>query len=852
MRTSQTRRYSWLPALMIFMAVVALTIGGVTLLYIKDHLIARAGETLALAAADIADKLDQILMEHYRHIQVLAKAPVLRERDLRAASGYLDEVKKIYPVYRWIGVTNASGRIVAATEGQGVGSDWGRRPWFDAVRERVPVDVQDAQIFENCGEDLAVAFTAPITDMGGAFLGMVTACIGIRELQDVFAWTVRTFQLQRGVTGLLEWQFLTRDGDLIVDSLLHQEGKINLKHLALPSALFTGSAEPGYVEEEHLRRHVPVVTGYAQTEGTLTFPGLHWGVLVRMDRSAVLAPIQTVLMKLTVAGAFVFLPMLGFLLWATRRLRQEWVQVQEREEWFSTILRSIGDAVIATDDKGFVTFMNPIAQSLTGWNQKDAQGRPLEEVFHIVNEATRESLEGPVTKVFREGTVVGLANHTLLIARDGQERPIDDSGAPIKNTDGTLIGVVLVFRDITDRKQAQDALREREEQLRQSQKMEALGQLAGGVAHDFNNLLVPIMGYSHLLLSRLDSSDPLHGEAEQIKRAADQAASLTQQLLAFSRKQAVQPKVLALNDIVRGIEPMLRRLIREDIELVLTLRETIGTVRADPGQLDQVLLNLVLNARDAMPRGGTLTISTQNVEVDEAYGKRHVMPAGPYVVLAVSDTGHGMDEETRARLFEPFFTTKGQGTGLGLSMVYGIVRQSGGHIAVWSKPGQGSTFKIYLPRLNASADISTPRPVRVQSGRGTETILLVEDEDAVRNFVRQVLQESGYQVLVASHSKDAFLMSGRFEGLIHLMLTDVVMPRMNGHDLAERLRSSRPAMKVLYMSGYTDTALGRYGLDATWVPFLQKPFTPESLLRKVREVLHAPARSNPEDRVAFT
>jgi len=382
-----------------------------------------------------------------------------------------------------------------------------------------------------------------------------------------------------------------------------------------------------------------------------------------------------------------------------------------------------------------------------------------------------------------------------------------------------------------------------EEQFRQAQKIESIGQLTGGIAHDFNNLLTVIMGYSELMLNSLPSDAPLRDHVEQIKEAGKRASLLTQQLLAFSRKQVLQPRVLDLNAVLTNLDRMLQRLIGEDINLVTVPAPGLGRVHADPGQIEQVIMNLAVNARDAMPQGGKLTIETANVELDDAYAHEHIsVKPGPYVMVAVSDTGCGMDTETKARLFEPFFTTKepGKGTGLGLSTVYGIVKQSDGNIWVYSEPGRGTTFKIYLPVVEGMVETVEPGAVHTKSVRGSETILLVEDENSVRRLAHSILRANGYTVLEARQSKEALLLSGQHEGPIHLMVTDIVMPGMSGRDLAERLKPSRPNMQVLFMSGYTDKAIVHHGELDPGTAFLQKPFTPEALARKVREVLDSP------------
>jgi CheY-like chemotaxis protein len=372
--------------------------------------------------------------------------------------------------------------------------------------------------------------------------------------------------------------------------------------------------------------------------------------------------------------------------------------------------------------------------------------------------------------------------------------------------------------------------------------MEAIGRLAGGVAHDFNNLLTVIKGYAGLLLSlQADESNQQSKDIEQIMQAAEQAATLTRQLLAFSRQQPLQPKIINLNQVMAYLEKMLRRLIGEDIDLTTTLADELGQVKADPGQIEQVIMNLVVNARDAMPQGGKLTVETANVELDESYTRHYVdvMP-GAYVMLAVSDTGQGMNEETQSHIFEPFFTTKapGHGTGLGLATVHGIVKQSNGHIWVYSEPGQGTVFKIYLPRVQNPLELAQPDMPSTASLEGKETILLVEDNEMVRQLVRQVLDKNGYRVLVAHNGEAAIQVCKQDETLIHLLVTDVIMPGgMNGYEVAKLLTSFYPAMKVLYMSGYADEAIVRHGILEKGIDFLQKPFTPKILAQKVREVL---------------
>jgi signal transduction histidine kinase len=424
--------------------------------------------------------------------------------------------------------------------------------------------------------------------------------------------------------------------------------------------------------------------------------------------------------------------------------------------------------------------------------------------------------------------------------------PITHTGLVHRRKDGTLLDVevstdeitfegrparLVLARDVTTR-------RHLEEQLRQSQKMEAVGRLAGGVAHDFNNLLTAILGYCQLLERQLADQESLQSDVQEIRRAGERAASLTQQLLAFSRKQVLRAALVDVNVLVADLEKMLRRMIGEDIELVTVLRDDAALVRADPNQFEQVILNLAVNARDAMPQGGRLTIETACVELDDAYAREH-LPAlpGRYVMLAVTDTGAGIDAETRTHLFEPFFTTKGvgRGTGLGLATVYGIVKQFGGYIWVYSEPGHGSTFKIYLPEAR---DEREPRAAPPPAPRGgSETVLLVEDEATVRALARKALRAHGYTVLEARAGAEALDVRAGHAGPVHLLLTDVVMPGMSGRELAERITRAHQGTRVLYMSGYTDDAVLRHGVLERGTAYIQKPFTPDVLARRVREVL---------------
>jgi len=497
------------------------------------------------------------------------------------------------------------------------------------------------------------------------------------------------------------------------------------------------------------------------------------------------------------------------------------------EERFRALVENSSDALLLIDAEGRVTYLTPSSERHLGWKREQMVNRSIFDFVHpddrdLVGNRMAEALEHPLRPITQE---------VRFQHADGDWRIME--GVGVNRLGDPSVGAIVVnVRDVTDRRKLED-------QLRQSQKMEAVGQLAGGVAHDFNNLLTAILGYCSLMLDEVPQEDPLRQDLMEIQAAGERAAALTRQLLAFSRRQMLQPQVVDINTLIRQLEKLLRRLISEDVELVTALAADLQPVRVDPASIEQILVNLAVNARDAMPVGGRLTIETQNVEIDEAYTLTHVsMQSGPYVMLAVGDSGRGMDATTRARVFEPFFTTKeqGKGSGLGLATVYGIVKQSGGFIWVYSEVGHGTVFKVYLPPARTR---TVPRPSDVrprETAHGWETVLLVEDEDAVRALAREVLRRHGYIVLEARHGVDALRIAERHTDTIHLMVTDVVMPHMSGRELAERLSTVRPHMKVLFMSGYTDHAL-MYRELAPGSSFLQKPFTPEVFARKVRHVL---------------
>jgi PAS domain S-box-containing protein len=503
-------------------------------------------------------------------------------------------------------------------------------------------------------------------------------------------------------------------------------------------------------------------------------------------------------------------------------------QAEAERERLTAAIEQAGEIVLITDPEGTIQYVNPAFETVTGYTQKEVLGQnprmlksgKQDEAFY------RDLWETISAGRTWQGRMVNKR-------KDGKLYTEDATISPVCDPSGRIVNYVAVKHDITEHLRLAG-------QFQQAQKMEAVGRLTGGIAHDFNNLLTIIIGNADMAIGDVGKESPLYEFLEDIKGAGERAAGLIRQLLAFSRKQILQPEVVNLNEVVGEIDKMLRRVIGEDIYLKTVLAPDLGRVEADIGQLEQVIMNLAVNARDAMPGGGKLTIETANVELDEEYARNHVaVVPGPYVMLGVSDTGIGMSPEVQAQVFEPFFTTKEKdtGTGLGLSTVYGIVKQSRGNIWVYSEVGRGTSFKIYLPRVDKTGGGEKGKGVRSEVRGGSETVLVVEDEEMVRNIAVEILRRYGYRVLAAGDGQEAMEISEGHEGPIHLLLTDVVMPGMSGRDLAKILKGLHPEIKMLYMSGYTDNAIVHHAILDKGIVFIQKPFTPVDLARKVREVL---------------
>jgi PAS domain S-box-containing protein len=696
-----------------------------------------------------------------------------------------------------------------------------------------------------------VAAAMPVRGRGGKVLGILVLQV---KIDTLLRWAGG---IETGPLGAVT--VTDHRGRLAAHPRFPPQGEI-VDAFSVPSVRMALSGEKGIwagfnpVErEEQLAAFEPV-------------PGYGWTVVLQQPAAAAFAPKRRQLdLVLYVYGLFFVLN--AALAWLVLRILGVVDRQRSRER---TFLQSIGDAVFAIDRRYRAVLWNDVAVRLSGWQAKEVLGRPFHE-FVKFRQADRDNVAF-IEEAMATGRVYTVEEDMALVAKDGRAIPVADSAAPIVDDKGRVSGAIVVFRDVTESHRLQRELadakadlerriaartadlakanadlraemaeRQRvEAQMRHAQKMEVVGQLAGGIAHDFNNVLTVISGYSEMRLGSLAPGDPARADFEEILKAGRRASGLVSQLLTFSRRQVFQPKVINLNDLILDMEKMLRRLIVENIEFVVLAAPDLAPVRVDPGYFHQVLSNLVINAAHASPSGGKIVVETKNVTLDGDYARRHAeAKPGDYVMLAVSDTGVGMTEEVKSHLFEPFFTTKeqGKGTGLGLPTVYGIVKQSGGTIEVYSEPGRGTSFKIYLPCVAGKAEAWYGSEKADGMPRGSETVLIVEDEASVRSFAARVLEGQGYAVLEAADGAEALRAARDGGRKIQVLLTDMVMPQMGGQELAEKLKPLCPGVRVVFMSGYTENASIHAGRLNSGEDFLQKPFSPRALAHKIRQVL---------------
>ena len=858
---SVRRPYAALPVIMMVMMVTALGTGSATLKYVENHLVASTGESLALAAADIADKLDRTLSERYGDIRVLAQAPVFRGRDAAAKTAFLQTIKAAYPYYIWLAVIDANGRIVAATDPATMGKDRSQRGWFKDVRDRRIIHVQDAESSEDSGGVLAIAFTAPILGPRGEFQGVVTSHVSLPLLEDVFRQTVQALQLQRGSVSKIEYQFMSRDGDIIADSLLRQEGTVNLKQLGLPSALSTGSAQPGYIEETHFRRHVPVITGYAQTEQSGDYLGLHWGVLVRMDRSEILRPIRAILWKLGLAGAAVFVPLLAFLLWSAGRLRKEWTIAQEeaarataaeleaRESDAHTrlIVNTALDAVVGMDADGRITEWNPQAEAIFGWTHVEAIGRSLAET--IIPPQYREAhIRG--LKHFMasgKGPVLNKRIEITALHREGHEFPVELTISPL--TSGETAKFSAFVRDITERKRAEAELQKTKEAAEAAN--QAKSEFLASMSHEIRTPMNAIIGMSDLLVET-PLSDEQRKYVETFHRAGCSLLTLVNDILDLSKVEAGHMELeevdFDLHEVIEKVmEIMAVRAHEKGLEVTSHVMSDVPTdLVGDPNRLRQVLLNLLGNAVKFTERGEVVL----RVELEREDSAVNVNRSSEECVLrfTVSDTGIGIPSDKLDAIFERFTqvdsstTRRYGGTGLGLAISKRLVELMGGHICVESREGQGSTFAFTL-----CAGVWTGpkrRVARHPVDMHNLHTLIVDDNATNRLILHEMLAGWKARVSEAAGGEEALARLRRAQEAgdpYRLVLLDCRMPDMDGFQVVEAMKGRQEMTNVTIMMLTSDNRCGDLARarELDLVGYLVKPVKRDELLAAVSFALSA-------------
>jgi len=825
-------------ALRLYIAFALLTILPILIFSAyADHTLAQHSEREAQAEnMQIARLSATLVEEHFRQNTTLLESiagdkdflEAWKKRDLKTVEQHMTEAHALQPDSSLVSTYEPDGTMnsIAPMDANVIGQNFAFRDWYKGVAHGWQPYVSEVYRINAVPHTLAVAIAVPIKDERGQPIGIIAAAY---SLNRVSGWLKPA-----EYSGARRISVVDQNGNLLAAADIDvYKPPIDLSQYEPVRRLMKGESGNERLKaqgEERYAAYVPI-------------PSFRWGILVEQPTSEVQRGVLATRQRTVGLGVLlVMISIASGLLIAMmyrnqRRLSERVTSLALSEERYRSLIDGATLGIYRSDERGFIS-ANPALVKMLGYDseQEVLALDPERDVY--VDSALRNRL----IHDYRETEDVASVE-VQWKRKDGRLVTIRLSGRRVPNERGETTDIFeMIAEDVTERHNL-------EQQLRQSQKMEAVGRLAGGIAHDFNNLLTVISGYNELIEEMLEKEHPAVRELHEVKRATERATALTRQLLAFSRQQVLEPKLLDLNTVIAGMETLLRKLVGEDINVTMKLAPEIYSIKADPGQIGQIIMNLAVNARDAMPHGGQLTIETVNSQLDENTARDHDvnLEFGDYVLLAVSDSGTGMDETTRSRIFEPFFTTKalGKGTGLGLSTVYGVVKQSGGFIWVYSEPGIGTTFKIYLPKA-AGTEQAKLQPSRASGdlrAHGQESVLILEDEDAVRNLAGILLKRAGYEVFEAETPEHALaIMKERSakKQQIHLLLTDVVLRQSSGRDVAHKIMQISPETRVLYMSGYTDDAVLRHGVLSASAQFLQKPFTTESLTRKVREVIDSP------------
>ncbi len=826
---------SWISrsTLRIYLAFVFLAILPILLFTLyTDRVLTREGAKQEMGESTQVASLSAVMVEeHFRntivYLETFAARPLVidlwKKRDLRGVDAEMERARKLLPDLSLISVYDPDGtlRTISPMDPSVIDRNYQYRDWYQGVSRSWKPYVSQVYRTTAVPQHLSVAIAVPIRDADGRVIGIIAAA---ESLGHISAWLRSATE-----SGGRAISIVDRNGALLagphVDVL---KPPVDMSAYDPARRAIAGESGTGPFRS---------AAGAQQYVAFVPIRSLGWGVLVEQPEAVVHDRIQDARRQAWGSAIIFMLLSLACVAVIARlyRTQQELTlrvsDLTGSESRYRSLIQGATYGIYRSDERGFIS-VNPAMVAMLGYaSEAEVLAIDIERDLYADSGQRQRLLAN-----YRQNEVV-TSEELRWKRKDGRLITVRISGRTVPNERGSGYCFEMIAEDITER-------RALEQQLRQSQKMEAIGRLAGGVAHDFNNLLTVISGYNEMSLDSLPENHPARREIEEVRKATERATALTKQLLAFSRQQVLESKVMDLNTVLSSMENLLRRLLGENIELTIIQARKLGHVKADPGQIGQVIMNLAVNARDAMAgsRGGKLIVETTNVTFDETSVRdRLSLQPGSYVMLAVTDSGAGMDDETRSHIFEPFFTTKpaGSGTGLGLSTVYGIVNQSGGEISVYSELGIGTTFKVYLPRVDAASEVEPSRQQR-PSVHGKETILVVEDEESVRTLTVQVLRRFGYDVLAASDPAQALALCEQNHGRISLLLTDVVLHRMSGRELAEQIAEREPAIRVLYMSGYTDDAVLHHGVLSAEAFFLQKPFTTDGLARKVREVLDAP------------